>query len=73
VPRAVGMPRSFGPSAIARNDVFPAARSSAITGASPGPDLLRALRTAIGEELKTSFAVPEELPPEMLALLKRMN
>jgi hypothetical protein len=38
-----------------------------------GPDLLRALRTAIGEELKTSFAVPEELPPEMLALLKRMN
>jgi hypothetical protein len=40
---------------------------------SRGPDLLRALRTAIGEELKTSFAVPEELPPELLALLKQMN
>jgi hypothetical protein len=40
---------------------------------SRGPDLLRALRTAIGEELKTSFALPEELPPEILALLKRMN
>jgi hypothetical protein len=40
---------------------------------SRGPDLLRALRTAIGEELKTSFALPEELPPEMLALLKQMN
>jgi hypothetical protein len=40
---------------------------------SRGPDLLRALRTAIGEELKISFALPEELPPEILALLKRMN
>jgi hypothetical protein len=37
------------------------------------PDLFQALRTAIGEELKSSFALPEELTPEMLALLKQMN
>jgi hypothetical protein len=32
-PRAVGMPRWFKPSAMARNEGAPAARSSAMTGA----------------------------------------
>ena len=33
LPRAVGMPRSFRPAAMARNDVAPAARISAMIGA----------------------------------------
>ena len=51
---------------------------SGIVGAYVGttdrrPKPFRAVRTAIGEELKTFYAVTEELPPEMIALLKQMN
>jgi hypothetical protein len=37
------------------------------------PDLFRALRTAIGNELKTSYPVTDELPPDMISLLKQLN
>jgi hypothetical protein len=40
-PRAVGMPRSFNPTAIARSDVPPAAGSSAMIGADLAQALLR--------------------------------
>jgi hypothetical protein len=37
------------------------------------PPLFRALQQAIGNELKTLFAPPQKLPPEMVMLLERLD
>ena len=33
----------------------------------------RAVRTAIGQELKAQYEVPQDLPPEMIALLMHLT
>jgi hypothetical protein len=40
---------------------------------SRGPKLLGTVQAAIGQELKIFFAAPQELPPEMLTLLRRLD
>jgi hypothetical protein len=37
------------------------------------PTLLHAMQTEIGQELRTAFELPRELPREMAALLARIN
>ncbi len=37
------------------------------------PGLSRAMQMSIGQELRTSYELPQELPPEMVALLARMK
>jgi len=37
------------------------------------PILLHAMQRAIGQELKAAFELPQELPPEIVAILSQMN
>ena len=37
------------------------------------PMLFRAMQMMIGQELRTVYELPQEVPPEMVALLTRMN
>ena len=37
------------------------------------PILLHAMQRAIGQELKAAFELPQELPPEMVAILSQMR
>jgi uncharacterized membrane protein len=36
-------------------------------------ELLRIVRTSIGQELRTVFELPQDLPPEMVAVLARLD
>jgi hypothetical protein len=38
-----------------------------------GPVLFRAMQTAIGDELTTLYALPQEMPLRMIGLLKQLN
>jgi hypothetical protein len=35
--------------------------------------ILQAMQTAVAQGLKATYKAPQELPPDLIALLKRMN
>lgn len=50
-----------------------AAGSLTVRASDRKTELLHAMQTAIGQELRTAFELPRDLPPEWVALVTRLN